>query len=152
MSLESAYVFEGVSDRTRDAIAAAAVEETHSAGDTLFTQQDPAQYFYVLLEGRIRLSVPRGGGLLSHLVTDPGAAVGWSSMAGKGHYTGGAMCAGPTRLLRIDRADLNRILESDPASGMTFYRHLAELIGRRLVDSYGATLSLHAQGDPRSYG
>ncbi len=152
MSLESAYVFGGVSESTRAAIAAIAVEETHAAGDRLFAAGDAAQNLYILLEGRLRLSTLRGGGLLSHIVSDPGAAVGWSSMAGSGTYTGSVTCTAAARLLRIDRDELNRILEADPTSGLAFYRHLAQIIGRRLVDSYGATLSLHAQGDLTSYG
>lgn len=152
MSLQAAYVFGGVSEPTRAAIAASAVEETHAAGDVLFTSGDPARYLYILVDGRLRLTILRGGGLLSHIISEPGAAIGWSSMAGNGLYTGSVTCTSSARLLRIDRDDLNRILEADPVSGMSFFRRLAEVIGRRLVDSYGATLSLHAQGDPSSYG
>ncbi len=152
MSLESAYVFKGVSEATRAAVAALAVEETHPAGERLFSSGDPAQHLFILVAGRIRLTTLRGGGLLSHIMSEPGTAIGWSSMAGGGHYTGTITCTEPTRILRIDRDELSRILEADPVSGMAFYRRLAELIGKRLVDSYGATLSLHAQGDPRSYG
>src|SRR5512143_1140732 len=133
MSLESAYVFRGVSESTRNAIAAVAVEETRAAGDMLFHAGEPAQYLYVLVQGRVRLSTLRGGGLLSHIVSEPGSAIGWSSMAGNGFYTGTVTFPEATRLLRIDRDELNRILEADPASGMAFYRHLAEVIGRRLV-------------------
>ena len=152
MSLESAYVFGGVSEPTRAAIAAIAVEESHAPGDMVFASGDPAEHLYILVQGRLRLTILRGGGLLSHIMSEPGSAVGWSSMAGNGFYTGSVTCTEPTRLLRLDRQELSRILEADPVSGMSFYRHLAEVIGRRLVDSYGATLSLHAQGDPRSYG
>jgi hypothetical protein len=47
---------------------------------------------------------------------------------------------------------LNQVLEADPASGLAFYRRLARIIGRRLVASYGATLSMQSSGDTRSYG
>lgn len=45
-----------------------------------------------------------------------------------------------------------RVLHEDPVSGMTFFKHLAALIGPRLVDSYKATLAAHGERGPRFYG
>jgi hypothetical protein len=47
---------------------------------------------------------------------------------------------------------LDQILHEDPVSGMTFFKHLAALIGFRLVDSYKATLAAHGERETRSYG
>jgi CRP-like cAMP-binding protein len=85
-------------------------------------------------------------------VSDPGEAIGWSSMAGNGVYTASAECLIPVTVMKIGNKKLNRILEVDPASGLAFYRRLAKVIGRRLVASYTATLSMHSLGDTRSYG
>ena len=73
-------------------------------------------------------------------------------MAGNGVYTASAECVIPVTVLKIGKEKLNLILERDPASGLSFYRRLARMMGRRLVASYGATLSMQVPGDTRSYG
>ena len=151
MRLERAFLFQGMSGERRDEIAGIAKEEHHDKGSFLFKAGDPAEFLYILEEGRVRLSV-RGTGHIAHIVSDPGDSIGWSSMAENEVYTASAECLLPVVLLKIHNADLTRILERDPAAGISFYRRLAQLIGRRLVASYGATLSVHGQRDPRSWG
>ncbi len=151
MSLESAYLFQDVSEQARREIAHVAVEESHAPGEFLFRAGDVADRLYILRSGWLRLSIVRGG-LLSSIVTEPGEAVGWSSMAGSGTYTASAECLVPVSVYKIPQDRLSGILEQDPASGMAFYKRLAKLIGRRLVSSYGATLSMQFPGDTRSFG
>ncbi len=151
MSLEKAYLFQEVSAATRDRIAGLAAEEAYGQGAFLFRAGDPAVHLFVLRSGWLRLSITRGG-LLSSIVTEPGEALGWSSMAGNGAYTATAECLVPVTVYKIPCDRLQQILEEDPASGLTFYRRLARMIGRRLVASYGATLSMQFTGDTRSFG
>lgn len=151
MPLESSYVFQKVSERTRAKIAGIATEETYAQGAFLFQASDPANYLFILRSGLLRLSVARGG-MLSSVVTEPGAAIGWSSMAGNGVYTASAECLVPVSVYKLPAEQLGQILEKDPASGLEFYRRLAKMIGRRLVASYGATLSMQFPGDTKSFG
>ena len=151
MALESVDLFQEVSEQSRSEIAQIATEESYAQGAFLFQAGDPAVFLYILQTGWVRLSVARGG-LLSHTVSDPGEAVGWSSMAGTGVYTASAECLIPVTVMKIGNEKLNYILSEDPASGLAFYRRLAKVIGRRLVASYTATLSMHSLGDTRSYG
>lgn len=151
MILASAYLFRDLSQRALEAISQIAVEESHLQEAFLFQSGDSAQYLYILQEGRVRLSVVRTGHL-AHIISEPGEAIGWSSMAGNGQYTASAQCLVPVRVLRIEHGQLNAILENDPTSGLTFFRQLAILIGKRLAESYSATLSVQAAQDPRSYG
>jgi hypothetical protein len=39
-------------------------------------------------------------------------------------------------LQKIDRRDLQKILENDPVNGLIFFRRLAGIIGNRLLRSY----------------
>jgi CRP-like cAMP-binding protein len=151
MALESVDLFQEVSEQSRSEIAQVATEESYAQGAFLFQAGDPAPFLYILQKGWVRLSVARGG-LLSHTVSDPGEAVGWSSMAGTGVYTASAECLIPVTVMKIGNKKLDQILGGDPASGLAFYRRLARVIGRRLVASYTATLSMHSLGDTRSYG
>jgi CRP-like cAMP-binding protein len=151
MYLETAYLFKGMPALTLRKILESAIEESHAAGDFLFHQDDPARYFYILTEGRIRISVgPQG--LLAHVASDPGDVIGWSSLVGNDTYTASAECLGAVKVSKIEKYELDRILFEDPASGMTFFKHLAALIGLRLVDSYKAILAAPGEQEPRTYG
>ncbi|MGO9094779.1 MAG: Crp/Fnr family transcriptional regulator [Bryobacteraceae bacterium] len=151
MLLRTAYVFQDFSDASLEAIAGISAEERHATGTFLFRANDPATDFYILAEGRVRLSVSRGGAL-AHTVSEPGDSIGWSSVAGSEAYTASAECTAPTIAIRIESDKLMRVLEADPASGFHFFRRLAGQIGSRLVESYGATLSMQGQKGTGSYG
>jgi len=151
MYLSTAYLFGGMREETRERILETALEESHAPGDFLFHQGDPAREFYVLTEGRVRISVGVQG-LLAHVASDPGDMIGWSSLVGNDTYTASAECLGPVKVSKIEKSQLDKILLADPVSGMTFFKHLAALIGFRLVDSYRATLAAQGVQEPRSYG
>ncbi len=144
MLLRSAYLFQDCSDDSLQAITSISKEDRHPAGAFLFRTDEPASALFILCEGRVRVSVSRGGHI-AHTVSAPGEALGWSSMAGFETYSASAECTTPTTVIRIPRVGLADILEGDPASGMTFFERLARQIGKRLFESYGATLSMHGQ-------
>jgi CRP-like cAMP-binding protein len=150
MYVETAYLFHGISEETREKILAAAVEESRAPGEFLFHQGDTAVHFYILNEGRVRLSV--GKGLLAYTASTPGDIMGWSSLAENPTYTASAECRTPVKVLKLEKHRLDQILNQDCASGMAFFKNLAALMGRRLVSSYQATLSVHGDRAPGAGG
>lgn len=151
MYLDNVYLFQGMSEETRKKVLAAATEESYAPTDFLFHQGEAAAHFFILMEGRVRISIgPQE--LLAHMASDPGDVIGWSGLMESNNYTASAECLSPVKVLKIANAHLERILQTDPASGMLFFKQLATLVGRRLVKCYKATLSLHGERDPRSYG
>ena len=86
------------------------------------------------------------------MASDPNDLIGWSSLVENETYTASAECLVPVKVLRIEKQRLDEILLQDPASGMAFFKNLAALIGRRLVKSYQATLSVHGERGPRPGG
>ena len=151
MPIERIYLFEEMSEQSRSEIFRIAAEESYGKGGFLFQAGDPADYLYILQEGRVRLCV-QGAGHIAQIISDPGDIIGWSSMVGHDSYTASAECLTPIRLLKFERNRLAETLQKDPVSGLSFYKRLAHMIGRRLAASYGATLSVHGQRDPHSYG
>jgi CRP-like cAMP-binding protein len=146
-----AYLFQGITEMTRQRILESAREESYAQGDFIFRQGDPARHFFLLAEGRVRLSLGRGG-LLAYVASDPGDLIGWSSLVENETYTAWAECLVPVKVLRIEQQRLDEILHQDPASGMVIFKHLAALIGRRLVNSYQATLSVQGEREPQPGG
>jgi CRP-like cAMP-binding protein len=151
MSLEEAYLVQGISKPTLQRITEMATEESYPAGAFLFHAGDPADYVYILGAGRIRLCVGEKGHV-AYVVSDPGEVVGWSSMVELEEYTSSAECIVPVKVTKIEKSRLLQLLEEDPASGLTFFRHLSKIIGQRLVNCYKATLSVHGRRNSRSYG
>lgn len=148
---ESAYLFQSLSDETRKKILTIQREVSYSPGDVLFRENETALNFYILNEGRIRLSVGSGQ-LLAYVASSVGDIIGWSSLVDNGTYTASAECLSPTKLFRIEKHQLDEVLSQDPLSGMNFFKRLAALMGRRLVRSYRATLSVHGEREPRPGG
>jgi len=136
---ESAYLFQGLSDETRKKILGIEREVLYGPGDFLFREDEAASNFFILNEGRIRLSVgPKQ--LLTYVASSVGDIIGWSSLVDNDTYTASAECLVSTKVFRIEKHQLDQVLSEDPESGMNFFKHLAALVGRRLVKSYRAAL------------
>jgi len=108
---------------------------SHAKGDMLFHENDEARYFYILLNGHVKLSVG-GGGPAVYDVAQNGEAFGWSSLIGRDVYSASAECVDPTTLLVTDRRELGKVLEEDPANGLIFLKQLAATLGNRLMETY----------------
>ncbi len=125
--------------------------ESYEAGTVLFSEGDPATYFYVLLKGRIKLS-HGGGEHLVHIVSKAGEAFGWSSLVGRQAYSATAETMAPTKVIKIYHEDLKDIIEKDPQSGVIFYKRVAALIGQRLINSYESLHMAHRGETAVSFG
>jgi CRP-like cAMP-binding protein len=144
---ESAYLFQGLSDTTRKKLLGIEREVTYGPGDFLFREDESATNFFILNKGRIRLRVGRKP-LLAHVASSVGDIIGWSSLVGNATYTASAECLTSTKVLQIEKHQLDQVLGEDPVSGMKFFQHLAALVGRRLVRSYRAATGGQGERDP----
>jgi len=108
---------------------------SHAKGDVLFREKDPALYFYVLLNGRVKLGVGESDQMV-YDVKQNGEAFGWSSLIGRYEYSASAECIEATTLLKTDSEKLKKELEKDPANGLVFFKQLAATLGNRLLEIY----------------
>ena len=108
---------------------------SHDKGDVLFRENDPARFFYTLIHGQVKLIICEGGHMV-HDITQSGEAFGWSSLIGRKVYSASAECLVPTELLRTDSQKLTAVIEKDPANGIILFKHLAAMLGNRLLESY----------------
>ena len=108
---------------------------SHEKGDVLFREKDPAQYFYVLLNGRVKLSIGESGRMV-YDIRQNGEAFGWSSLIGRDMYSATAECIETTKLLKTNSGKLIKELKKDPANGIIFFKQLAATLGNRLLESY----------------
>lgn len=108
---------------------------SHKKGEFLFRKKDPAKFFYILLNGCVKLSIGDPEQVVYNSKRN-GEAFGWSSLIGGDVYSASAECLEPTKLLKTDSAKLSRILEEDTENGIIFYKHLAATLGKRLLETY----------------
>ena len=127
------------------------VTESHPRGELLFREGDPANAFYVLLKGRIKLSLGETGQTV-YIVSNAGEAFGWSSLIGREIFSASAECTAPTKLLKFDKKKLEKILEKDPAGSLILFKRLAEILGNRLLQSYTIISSASQAELSTSYG
>src|SRR6476619_3746358 len=85
--LRSLFLFEGVSDEALDRLAAAGQEVSFVEGEVLFRQGEPAEVWWVLLEGRVELRRRAGHdesivGAMERPGVWAGGFLAWSGEAG----------------------------------------------------------------------
>ena len=108
---------------------------SHKKNEVLFRENDPARYFFILLNGRVRLSIGEPQQVVYNAERN-GEAFGWSSLIGRADYSASAQCEEPTKLLETDSARFSAILEKDPSNSFVFFKQLAATLGNRLLESY----------------
>lgn len=146
-----ASIFEGIAEATRRRVLESAHEESYAMGNFIFRQGQPARHLFILTHGRVRLTHGPGE-LLAYVASERNDLIGWSAVLESETYTASAECLAPVKVLRIEKQKLDQILSEDPASGMLFYKTLVAIIGRRLVKSYQAMLSVHGHREPQPGG
>jgi len=117
-----------------------AEKESYQKGDLLFREGDPATNFYILIKGRVKLTIGETGQMV-YTVDRAGEAFGWSSLIERDVYSASGECNQETILQKFDSRALLKHLEEDPVNGLIFIKRLAGLIGNRLVWSYKMIIS-----------
>ena len=128
-----------------------AVRETYQPGDFLFREGDPADHFYILIKGRVKLTVGETGPVV-YTVDSAGEAFGWSSLIGREFYSASGECLETTVLDNFHRGEFHKVIEKYPGPGLIFFKRLAGLIGNRLLWSYKMITSTAKSDASFSFG
>ena len=142
MFIQRADLFRGMDQVVIKEINDILVEESCAEGTVLFERGKTANDLYIVKEGSVELVIGENGHV-TYVVKNPGEAFGWSSLVNHHVYTASAVCSSPTQLIRIPSERLNEIFEKYPASGLMFFRRLAEIISKRVATSYNLLLRSH---------
>ncbi len=104
-------------------------------GQPLFSEGAYAEYFYVLIKGRVQLNVGESGRVV-YIARHAGEIIGWSSLIGRENYSAGAKCIEPASLLKFDSNAFLEMLKKDTANEAILFRRLSKMLGNRLLDLY----------------
>ena len=109
--LRQVPLFQGMTDRALEAIAALAHEVEIEAGQPLTTEGDDGDAFFMLLDGQIE--VTRGGGTVGQL--GPGDFIGEISLIDGRPRTATTTAVGPVRALEVCRPEFLELMDRHPA-------------------------------------
>lgn len=135
MFLPKSDIFKDLRQEAINEISEIAAEEHHERGATLFSAGDPAHHFYILVQGTVQLTLGEDKSR-EYVVRNLGETFGWSSVVGNDCYTARAQCLIPTKVLKINRFDLEKVFDAHERSGRKFYMSLARQLGQRLIDMH----------------
>ena len=135
MYVKQADFFWGTSQIFVNEVMKISKKESWEKGYFLFHEGNPANRFYILLKGRVRLSIGKAGHVV-YIVSRAGEAFGWSSLIGYNSYSASAECMELVKLITFDKEKFQKILKEDPANGLLFFQGLATTIGNRLLQTY----------------
>jgi len=120
-------------------------------GDFLFHQGEPADHFYILVKGGVKVILGETGHVVYN-VSHGGETFGWSSLVGRKEYSASAECQKSTKVLKVSVKALQGILDADPANGLVLYRRLAGVLGGRLIQAYKSAVEAFSKTEAYSYG
>jgi CRP-like cAMP-binding protein len=135
MYLKQADLFWGMSQSVIQAITAKAVRQEFQPGDVIFKADDPADNFYVLIKGKVRMDL-KSSGRSVYTSDQVGEIFGWSALVRKGSYASTVICEAPTTALCFNCDAICHRLEQDADSAAIFYKQLARALGNRLLSAY----------------
>jgi len=142
-ALKSSPLFSGFSNTQLQALAKLFEGEHLQAGEIVFAQDDPADRLYVLLSGRVAIRFkPHDGEILTVTEIAPGGVFGWSAALGRRSYTSSAVCLEAGEALGLRGADLRRLCETQPDTGVVILERLAEVIAERLRSTHAQVVDL----------
>lgn len=141
MYIQQSELFWGMNRDFVKEVMNIAEKESYQKGTFLFREGDPAINFYILIKGRVKLTIGETGQMV-YTVDRAGEAFGWSSLIERDVYSASGECKQETILQKFDSRALLNLLEEDPVNGLIFIKRLAGLIGNRLLWSYKTITSL----------
>jgi len=130
--------FKDFTNEQLEKLSSITAEETYAAGSQMYKKGDPARSLYILLEGKVVMSIesylgPHRPPLQVTVDTIArGETMGWSAVVEPYIYTLGALCIDNTRLFALDAAKLRNLTEEDCDLGYKVMKAIAKIISSRL--------------------
>jgi CRP-like cAMP-binding protein len=117
------------------------------AGTVIFQQGDPADFLYLVINGKVEISFQPYDGvpiLIAHVEKD--GLFGWSAVVGSDTYTSSAIANEDVESLRVRSSKLRRFCREHPAAGRDILERLANGVSIRRTDAHKQVQSMLLQG------
>ncbi len=131
--LSDQSLFTGLSSEHLTSLSEHATERSLEADEVLARHNDPADAFYLILEGALVIEVPAiAGPKLEITRLGKGEIFGWSWLIAPYEWHFHARASGPTRVLEFDGKALRERCETDSDFGYPLLKRFSELMATRL--------------------
>lgn len=127
-------ILSGLDQGFADTLIGMGSEMFFEKGTALFRQGDPAQKFYILVKGRVRLSMGDKPSAV-YTVNHGGEIFGWSALTSRQNYSASALCVAPSTILSFERDKVERVLSLDTQNAVQFYKNLTQTLGNSLIQA-----------------
>ena len=142
-SFQHLKVFQDLSDQQIQELDPVFELKRFSGHQDIFRQGDPAQFFYILLTGKVRIRYkPYDGDTLTISNIPPGGVFGWSAALGKDVYTSSAITCQRSAALSISKPNLQKICALENETGIIFLKNLTSVIAERLHQNKSQILNI----------
>jgi CRP-like cAMP-binding protein len=137
--------FQGLSEEHRALLTGCASNVVIGAGDYVFREEQPADRFFVLRQGRVGLEIASPLGPVTIETLEGGEVLGWSWLFPpyKSHFDARALTQ--VRALSLDGTCLRGKCDADPKLGYDLMRRFAEIVVRRLESTRVQLMDLYGQ-------
>ena len=134
--LESHEIFQLLRPEQMNILSASAKEMSFEAGDTVFLRGEPAEDFFVVLEGQVALRMlrPDGVSVLIDEVTE-GTIFGSCVCFEIDAYTLTAQCTEASRVLKIKASTLKKLMDDDLVMGYAIQTMISRVYFKRYIDT-----------------
>jgi CRP-like cAMP-binding protein len=134
--LESHEIFQLLRPEQMSILSAAAQEVPFQAGDTVFLRGEPADDFFVVLDGQVALRMLRADGV-SVLIDEvtKGAIFGSCVCFQIDAYTLTAQCTEDSRILKIKASTLKKLMDDDLVMGYAIQTMISRVYFKRYIDT-----------------
>jgi CRP/FNR family cyclic AMP-dependent transcriptional regulator len=140
-------IFANLTTSQRALLQSIFVRRECKAEDVIFEQGDWAEYLFIVVEGEVVIRFkPEDGPALNVAHIRAGGVFGWSAAFGGDLYTSGASCVKPSTLLRVRGADLKKLRQEHPETGILILERLAAVVAERLRHTHKQVVALLEHG------
>ncbi|MBI1976242.1 MAG: cyclic nucleotide-binding domain-containing protein [Candidatus Omnitrophica bacterium] len=135
----------GIQPQYLQRLVGCATNVRFDTGQFVFQDDDPANHFYLLREGKVAIEVPvPGRGQVTIQTLGPGEVLGWSWLIPPYRWRFDARALEVTRAIALDGKCLRGKFEKDNGLGYELLKRFAPIIAQRveatriqLLDVYG---------------
>lgn len=124
------HLFKGLDDEQTTRLAGMCTISRFHKGDILIQQDQTAEKMFIIIEGRIRVSMQNGANTVGEVVA--GEPVGELSFLTGDRHSANAQAETPVLAVSLSSADLLRLVRQRPDIGLILYRNLAIGVGKKL--------------------
>lgn len=114
-------------------LADCAMEKSFEAGELIFREGDPANRFYLILDGKVALqSYVQERGRVEIQTIEKGDVLGWSWLLPPYYWQFDAVAVEPTKAIFFYATPLREEAENDHEFGYELYKRISQVMLKRL--------------------